>query len=164
MKVQFYGSRQDRKRFTDSSEKTQKRKAMNRSLPSQGMLPLGVYYLLGGELPSCATEVKAFLIFFSVISIVTFPFTATLNALVITAVKTKSRMRAIKTNILLACLATTDLMVGVIVQPLFITLMITIVRGNFTTMSCALQNFTQFVRSVLCEISLIHLGMISGER
>ena len=37
---------------------------MNRSLPSQGMLPLGVYYLLGGELPSCATEVKAFLIFF----------------------------------------------------------------------------------------------------
>ena len=31
------------------------------------------------------------------------------------AVKTKSRLRAIMSNILLACLATTDLMVGVIV-------------------------------------------------
>ena len=139
---------------------------MNESLPSQGMLPhgCGVYFLLGGTLPSSATEVRAFFIFLAVISIVTFPFTAILNALVIMAVKTNSRVRAVKSNILLACLATTDLMVGVIVQPLFTALMITIVRGEITTSSCALQNATPYVMSILCETSLIHLALISGER
>ena len=80
------------------------------------------------------------------------------------AVKTKSRIRVIKTNILLACLATTDLMVGVIVQPVLITLMITIVREEITTTSCVLQTFTQFIKSVLFQTSLVHLGLISGER
>ena len=71
-----------------------------RSLPSDGLpLRCGVLYLLGGSLPSSATEVKALLIFLTAISIVTLPFTATLNALVIMAVKTKSRTRVIKTNI-----------------------------------------------------------------
>ena len=135
---------------------------MNGSLPSQGMC--GVYNLLGGTLPPSATEVKALLIFLAAISIVTFPFTAALNALVIVAMKTKSRMRAIKANILLACLATTDLMVGLIVQPLFIALIIAIVQRKITTRSCAIQSFTKFVMSVLCESSLIHLGLISGER
>ena len=139
---------------------------MNITRQSQALLPpgCGVYSLLGGPLPPSATEVKAFLIFLAVISSVTFPFTAALNALVIMAVKTKSRMRAIKSNILLACLATTDLTVGVIVQPMFIALMITIVQGNITTRSCSLQNITKFVTSVLCESSLIHLGLITGER
>ena len=85
--------------------------------------------MLGGTLPPSATEVKALLIFRAVISIVTFPCTAALNALVIMAVKTKSRMRAIKANILLASLTSTDMMVGVIVQPMFTALMISIVRG-----------------------------------
>ena len=80
------------------------------------------------------------------------------------AVKTKSRIRAIKTNIRLACLATTDLMVGVIVPPIFISLMITIVGEEITTTSCVLQTFTKFVKSVLCQTSLVHLGLISGER
>ena len=129
----------------------QKREAMNESLASQRMLPPAciVYIVLGGLPPSSATELKAFLIFLAVISSVTFPFTAALNALVIMAVKTKSRMRAIKSNILLACLATTDLMVGVIVQPMFTTLMITIARGEITTKACTLQNVFQFFTSVL---------------
>ena len=139
---------------------------MNGSRTSQALLPpgCGVYYLLGGALPPSATEVKACLIFLAVISIVTFPFTTGLNALVIIAVKTKSRMRAIKSNILLACLATTDLIVGVIVQPMFIALMIIIVQGNITTRSCAVQGIEKLVTSILCETSLIHLGLISGER
>ena len=139
---------------------------MNGSRTSQALLPpgCGVYYLLGGALPPSATEVKAFLIFLAVISIATFPFTTGLNALVIIAVKTKSRMRAIKSNILLACLATTDLIVGVIVQPMFIALMIIIVQGNITTRSCAVQGIAKFVTSILCGTSLIHLGLISAER
>ena len=139
---------------------------MNESLPNQGMLPPGctVYMTLGGPLPSSATELKILLIFFAVISIVTFPFTAALNTLVIMAVKTKSRMRAIKSNILLACLATTDLMVGVIVQPMFIASVIIIVQGKITTRSCELQSITQHFMTVLCDTSLIHLALISGER
>ena len=139
---------------------------MNENLPSQMMLPPGctVYITLGGPPPSSATELKALLVFLAVISLITFPFTAALNALVIMAVKTKSRMRAIKSNILLASLATTDLMVGVIVQPMFTALMITIVRGQITTKTCTLQNVFQFFTSVLCDTSFIHLALISGER
>ena len=139
---------------------------MNVTRQSQALLPpgCGVYSLLGGPLPPSATEVKAFLIFLAVISSVTFPFTAALNALVIMAVKTKSRMRAIKSNILLACLATTDLTVGVIVQPMFIALTILIVKGRITTRSCVLQNITQYFMSVLYDTSLINLALISGER
>ncbi|XP_078354497.1 uncharacterized protein LOC144639120 [Oculina patagonica] len=111
-----------------------------------------------------ATEAKAVLIFLAVINIVTFPVTAALNALVIIAVKTKSRLRANKSNLLLACLATTDLMVGVIVQPMFAAFMITIVVGDTSTGSGALQNLTAVFTSVLCNTSFIHLALISGER
>ena len=139
---------------------------MNESLPSQRMLPSActVYIILGGPPPSSATELKAFLIFLALISIVTFPFTAALNALVIMAIKTKSRIRAIKSNILLACLATTDLMVGVIVQPMFTVVMITIVRGETTTKTCTLHKIALLLTTGLCDTSLIHLALISGER
>ena len=140
--------------------------AMNESLPSQGMLPpeCTVFIILGGPPPSSATELKVLLIFLAVISTLTIPFTAALNALVIVAVKTKSRMRALKSNILLACLAATDLMVGVIVQPMFIALMTMIIRGKITTRSCVFQKITQLFTSALCDTSLIHLALISGER
>ena len=52
------------------------------------------------------------LIFIAVISIITFPLTAVMNALVIIAVKTKHRLKT-KSNIALACLSTTDLTMGV---------------------------------------------------
>ena len=139
---------------------------MNESLPSHGVLPPGctVYIVLGGTPPSDAPELRALLIFLAVISIATFPFTTVLNALVIIAVKTKSRMRTIKSNILIASLAGTDLMVGVIVQPMFIALTILIVRGRITTRSCVLQNITQCSTSILYDTSLINLAFISGER
>ncbi|XP_078362269.1 melanocyte-stimulating hormone receptor-like [Oculina patagonica] len=138
----------------------------NESLPSQDMIPpaCSLYVSLGGMLPPSATEAKAFLIFLAVINIVTCPFTAALNTLVIIAVKTKARLRANKPNILLACLATTDLMVGVIVQPLFAALLINLLLGKATAGSCALQNVASFVSMVLCNTSLIHLALISGER
>ncbi|XP_078361642.1 adenosine receptor A2a-like [Oculina patagonica] len=139
---------------------------MNASQRSHGTLPLdcGVFTILGGPLPPSATEAKAVLIFLAVILVVTSPFTAALNALVIIAVKTKSRLRANKSNILLACLATTDLMVGVIVQPMYAAFMITFALGDTSNGSCVLQNLTQIFRSVPCDTSLIHLALISGER
>ena len=139
---------------------------MNGSQPSHEMIPpeCGIYISLGGLLQPSATEAKAVLIFLAVINIATLPFTAALNALVIIAVKMKSRLRAHKSNILLACLATTDLMVGVIVQPMFAALMITMVLGETTTGSCALQVLTPFFSNFLLCSSLIHLVLISGER
>ena len=47
---------------------------------------------------------------------------------------------------------------------IFISLMITIVREEITTTSCVLQTFTQFIKSVLFQTSLVHHGLISGER
>ena len=167
MRNQFQDDRRGRgSQILKSQRINHKREAMNESPPSQMMLPPGctVYITLGGPPPSSATELKALLIFLAVISLIIFPFTAALNALVIMAVKTKSRMRAIKSNILLASLATTDLMVGVIVQPMFTALMITIVRGETTRKTCTLQNVFQFFTSVLCDTSFIHLALISGER
>ena len=138
---------------------------MNESQPSHAMIPpeCSIYILMGEKLPPSATEVQAVLIFLAVINIVTFPFTVAFNALVIIAVKMKSRLRAHKSNILLTCLATTDLMVGLIVQPLFVASIITIVLGETTTESCTLQNLTPILRSTLYA-SIIHLVLISGER
>ena len=80
------------------------------------------------------------------------------------AVKTTSRIRANKPNILLACLATADFMVGVIVQPLFIALLITIVQDETTSGACALQVAVRLMTNVVCVNSLIHLALISVER
>ena len=61
----------------------------------------------------------AFLIFLIIFNIITFPVTAVLNALVMISVLAKSRLRAHKSNILLAFLALTDFTVGILVQPTF---------------------------------------------
>ena len=53
------------------------------------------------------------------INSITCPFTVLLNVLVIMAAKRRRRLRS-KTNILLACLAVTDLLTGLVAQPSFI--------------------------------------------
>lgn len=139
---------------------------MNSTQVSDEMIPpeCQIHILIGGRLPPSATEAKAVLTFLTIINIIAIPFTSVLNAMVIAAVKTKTRMRANKSNMLLACLATTDLMVGVVVQPLFTALMIKIIHGDKTSGSCTVEVATQIMSNLLCEISLIHLALISGER
>ena len=70
--------------------------------------------------PKNTAEAYGWLIFIAVISIITCPVTAVMNALIILAVKTKPRLKT-KSNISLACLSTTDLAMAVIGQPLFIS-------------------------------------------
>ena len=70
------------------------------------------------------------MIFIIIIHFITFPFTAVLNALVMLAVKLKPRLRAHKSNILLALFASTDFVVGVAIQPVFIALIITFILGK----------------------------------
>ena len=62
-------------------------------------------------------ELRAVLIFRIAVNAVSCPFVILLNILVIVAVKTNRRLRT-KSNVSLACLATTDLVVGLVVQPL----------------------------------------------
>ena len=104
----------------------------------------------------------AFLIFLIIFNIITFPITAVLNALVMISVKAKSRLRAHKSNILLAFLALTDFTIGILVQPTFAAVLIMLLldepRGY-----CLLQ-VLRFANSVVVVSSLFHLVLLSGER
>ena len=129
------------------------------------MIPPGcdIYILLGARLQSPAPLAQAVLIFVIIVNIFTFPFTAVINALVVIAVKTKSRLRSNRSNILLACLATTDLMVGVVAQPTFTAMLITVSLDNKTEGSCALQAAIKVLMSFLCKASLLHLVVINAK-
>ena len=80
------------------------------------------------------------------------------------AVKMKARLRVHKSNITLALLASTDLTVGVLVQPLYVALMRTILLDGTSSASCALQVLTRVLCSVGVSASLIHMALISGGR
>ena len=67
---------------------------------------------------------RSFFIFLITVNLLTFPVTAVLNALVMISVQTKSRLRAHKSNVLLAFLALTDFTVGILVQPAFAAVLI----------------------------------------
>ena len=101
---------------------------MNSNLSSNEFFPSGCqfYVLMRGKLHQPSTLTKAFLIITIVVHILTFPVTATLKVLVIFTVKMKSRLRSHKSNIGLALLASTDFVVGILVQPSFIALIITV--------------------------------------
>ena len=70
--------------------------------------------------PKNTPQAYGWLVFIAVISAITCPLTIVMNALIIIAVKTKPRVKT-KSNIGLAYLSTTDLAMGVIGQPLFIS-------------------------------------------
>ena len=90
-------------------------------------------------------------------------FTIFLNALVMVAVKIKRRLQT-HPNILLACLALTDLMVGLVVQPLHIAKTILLIQGKYTDEFCDIDSafsvsFVMLVLATSCQLVLI-----SGER
>ena len=100
----------------------------------------------------------------TVMNAFTCPFTILLNVLVMIAVRTKRQLRT-KSGIALACLATTDFIVGLVVQPLNITTFILVLQGGETpNVVCNLIEVTVTV-SVTCALaSLYHLFVMSGER
>ena len=100
------------------------------AVPYTKRIPLGcVPPISQGTLDETSSEAYGWLIFIAVISIITCPFTAVMNALVILAVKTIHRLKT-KTNTALACLSTTDLAMGVIGQPTFIFWVIAQMQGS----------------------------------
>ena len=121
-----------------------------------------IYVILGGRLEQPSLFVRVCLILNIIINIFTFPFTAVLNALLIIAVKTKRRLRAHKSNIAIALLATTDFVAGSFAQPVFIAWLISILV-NYNSDLCSFMAFRSLI-NMLVGVSILHLLLISGER
>jgi len=117
---------------------------------------------IGERLQQPSPVAVAALVLNIIFNILTFPFTAVLNALVLIAVKTKSRLRTHKSNILLALLASTDFTVGVLIQPSFIAVLVMFLLDE-PIGYCVMRVF-RTVLVCLVETSLLHLVLISGER
>ena len=91
-------------------------------------------------------------------------FIILLNILVIFAVKTMRQLRP-KSNIALACLATTDLVVGLVLQPLGIASFSLMLRDDETENTvCIVSSVSKNVSPICVAASLLHLLLMSGER
>ena len=84
-----------------------------------------------------------------------------LNSLVIIVITTKQQLRSLY-NIPLACLATTDLLFGVLVQPLFVASEMKHILGIGPF--CALDTVLAVVSYGVCLTSISHLVLIGVER
>ena len=106
-------------------------------------------------------------IIFSVLSItlnvVTLPFVIVMNALIIIAIKTRRRLQTMY-NIMLASLAGTDLVVGIMSQPTFIAQEIFFLTGPPLTEYCRIYRMTIWVYLSPVTASLIQLAILSVER
>ena len=98
-----------------------------------------------------------------ILNMITCPMTIFVNLLVIIAVKTKRRLQN-SYNILLACLAATDLVVGAIVQPSFIVGELFLITGATLTEYCTHYNRSIFLFVAPCLASLHLLALLSTER
>ena len=112
-----------------------------------------------------STQAQISLIINIIINIITCPFTILLNALVIIAVKTRPTLQSYA-NILLACLAATDAVSGVLAQPSFILYMMLLLFGTAADQSTKLEvhlSHNSALRAVLVSSSL-HLILVTYER
>ena len=99
----------------------------------------------------------AFFMFLIIVNLLTFPVTA----LVVISVQTKSRLRAHKSNVLLAFLALTDFIVGILVQPAFAAVLIMLLL-NEPRGYCVLKVLRHV--TFVVNASLFHLVLLTGER
>ena len=96
-----------------------------------------------------------------IVNSITCPFTVLLNVLVIMAVKRRPRLQT-NSNILLACLAATDALTGLIVQPSFILWKISQLLGAAT--SKGILSFHDAVLNAAILSSSLHLMLVTFER
>ena len=119
------------------------------------------YLVFGKRLQHPSSLSVACFIFLIIVNLLTFPVTAVLNALVMISVQTKSRLRAHKSNVLLAFLALTDFTVGILVQPAFAAVLIMLLL-NEPRGYCVLKVLRHV--TVVVIASLFHLVLLTGER
>ena len=114
-------------------------------------------------LSSNTTEARAVTVTLIIVSLITLPVTSLLNGLVIIAVKAKFRLKT-KSNIALACLATTYCFMGVIGQPTFIAVNIAILQAESSNTYCFIRQLSSVVITVLGRASLLHLALMYLDR
>ena len=102
------------------------------------------------------------ILIYSVINLVRCPVTIVMNALVILAVKSRQGLQRMA-NILLAHLASTDLLVGVVSQPLLITTLIFLMTDSLTAYCNVFSKVTLFTNLSVIT-SVFHLVLISIDR
>ena len=86
-----------------------------------------------------------------------------MNALIIITVKTKPRVKT-KLNIALACLSTTDLAMGVIGQPLFISGVIAELQGYASSTYCLRKELGVLAIALSGNASLFHIILVNAEK
>ena len=89
------------------------------------------------------------------------PFTVLLNLLVILAVKRKTGLQT-NANILLACLAVTDLFCGLVVQPSFI--LWKAFQLNSVHNNCMLKRIHNVILGLGSLLSVLHISLVTCER
>lgn len=104
-----------------------------------------------------------FALFSIIVNLFTCPLVILWNSLVIIAVSTKRRLQT-KHNVLLACLAGTDLIVGIAAQPVFITKEVNRISSGSSSTYCKLNELTKAASICLFLASLLHLEFIAVER
>ena len=112
---------------------------------------------------SSADSFYGFLIAAAALNLATCPFTILLNALIMAIVKTNRRLQT-HPNILLACLALTDLMVGLVVQPLHTAMTIFLVQGKDAHEFCDIHFAFTISFAIFIFVTASHLILLSGER
>ena len=98
----------------------------------------------------------------SILSGVSFPVTALLNACFILCILLRPNLRRKKSTVLIGYLAVTDLVVGVIVQPMFLANVLCQMTGGCS--SCAIDTARAYLLRVSCGSSLAHVTFIACER
>lgn len=119
---------------------------------------------LGGRIdPDSTKEAYVVLVFIVIINIITCPFTVVLNVLVMVSVKIKPQLKT-KSNTALACLATTDAILGLIGQPLYIAEITAVLQEEVSSVHCTVIQIGSSTLSVLAGASLLHLVLMNLER
>ena len=113
------------------------------------------------NITNISPDVRAVLIVRIVANALTCPVIIVLNILVMVAVKTKRHLRT-KSNVALACLSTTDLIVGLVLQPLHIANASLLLRGDI--MFCTITEVSTITTSICALASLHHMVLMSAER
>ena len=113
---------------------------------------------LGGSLNESTR--KAYTVILNILSL---PLTSVLNGPVIITVKTKPRLKT-TSNVALACLATTDCVMGVIGQPFFAVQLAVPLQGERSSSYCTLLAASVYVIRVLGAATFLHLTVINIER
>ena len=123
----------------------------------------GIYAFLGGNPDQTNNESYGVLVVLIVLSIITSPVTTFLNALVIIAVKTKSRLQAMP-NTIIGCLAATDGLMGMIGLPIFAAARISTLQTETSSDFCTVKYLSRNVIRVIGAATVLHLVLMNVER